>query len=487
MAQESGLIPRWIGVSVLFILVCAMPEARALMSWEDYGRHEVDFRPSIFVAMEDGVALSTDFYFPRGATHPLPAVLIRTPYGKREDYVVEPLKFFASHGYVGIAQDIRGKNESEGEFFAYQDEGPDGSATLDWIVSQSWSNGSVGTYGCSYLGEVQDMLARERHPAHKAAVVQGSSAYQGKHTSIRILGFSQNGVPELAAALGWNRESGGQRVSYGPPPHIDREQWFQSDASRYYAMRPTLPEIDTLAVLRTLPSVEIAKRAGSPWSFYEQWISKAPYDPWFDRIAGFDDEDRFAVLLLRRDASAPVMENRVHEIGALLRRVRARTEEIVAPLTDADLAQAPSDVMGPLAWDLGHIAEFERLWLVDEVEKRRAGPGDDHGAGDLEPDYDPNRHPRGERSNLRLPSREEAFRALREVRERSAALMESGGVDPADRLTRRGFVYNMVAQHESQHQETMLQARHLPGASDGADPGRYVHRGHRRRVAGLRQ
>lgn len=105
-------------------------------------------------------------------------------------------------------------------------------------------------------------------------------------------------MPELAAALGWNRESGGQLVSYGPPPHIDREAWFQSDSSRYYDERPTIPDIDVMAALRSLPSVTVARQAGSPWSFYEDWLSHPPYHPYFDRLAGTDDDDQFAVPAL---------------------------------------------------------------------------------------------------------------------------------------------------------------------------------------------
>ena len=181
----------------------------------------------------------------------------------------------------------------------------------------------------------------------------------------------------------------------------------------------------------------------------------------------FDEARRFALLVLRRSHSAAVQENRIDDVEALLGWVRGRTHEIVAPLTDGHLADQPSPIMGPIGWDLGHVADFEQLWLVDEVARRG---GSALGRSGLDPTYDPNVHTRSDRGELRLPSRREALQQLASVRERALRRLRDGAIDPTDMLTADGFVYRMVAQHESQHQETMLQAIQLRGDLAYAPP-----------------
>ena len=97
----------------------------------DFGRPEPKFsvrvEKSIFVPMRDGVRLSTDLYFPEDTQGSLPAVLIRTPYNKKEfrKEGSEAL-FFASQGFTVAVQDKRGRYESEGRYTLSGGDGPDG-------------------------------------------------------------------------------------------------------------------------------------------------------------------------------------------------------------------------------------------------------------------------------------------------------------------------------------------------------------------------
>lgn len=269
------------------------------LALSDLGPHAVELERSRFVAMRDGVRLSTDVYRPVGAQGRLPAILMRTPYGKSLRRPPAGARFFASRGYVVLVQDLRGRHESEGRYFAYSaQEGEDGWDTLDWIVAQPWSNGRVGTYGCSYLGEVQAMLARLKHPAHRAAVIQGAMAYRGPRSNVTILGFANNGVLELASAYGWNRELGGARFAYGPPPDVDREAWFRSDAAALYRTQPVLPDVEPMLALSTLPLTRIPEVGRMPPSFFTEWLVNPPPAHYWRRIGGFSDEDTFAVPAL---------------------------------------------------------------------------------------------------------------------------------------------------------------------------------------------
>lgn len=119
------------------------------------------------IMMPDGVNLATDIYLPE-EDGVYPAVLVRTPYNRR--YQHDTGKFFASHGYVTVIQDVRGRYESEGTFVLGADEKSDGLETLDWITHQSWSNGSVGMWGPSYLSYCALLMAEENPPALKAII-----------------------------------------------------------------------------------------------------------------------------------------------------------------------------------------------------------------------------------------------------------------------------------------------------------------------------
>ncbi len=145
-------------------------------------------------------------------------------------------------------------------------------------------------------------------------------------------------------------------------------------------------------------------------------------------------------------------------IADLLADVRARTETLVAPLTDGDVRRQHDPLMSPIVWDLGHIAAFEELWLVRQLER----PHDDLAFGEMPGLFNPFEHPRRERGALPLPGRTEALAVLAEIRERALDRLARTDIGPgAAPIARDGYVYRMVAQHEAQHGETMLQTLQL--------------------------
>ncbi len=122
---------------------------------------------NVKVAMRDGVKLSTDIYRPARAGHTadgkFPVVVTRSPYNKASE---RPLgEFFARHGFVFVAQDVRGRFESEGRLKPLLSEPADGYDTIEWAGSQPWSNGKVGTTGASYLAMNQLSAATLKPPA----------------------------------------------------------------------------------------------------------------------------------------------------------------------------------------------------------------------------------------------------------------------------------------------------------------------------------
>ena len=142
------------------------------------------------------------------------------------------------------------------------------------------------------------------------------------------------------------------------------------------------------------------------------------------------------------------------EIADLLIEARARTLLLVAGLSDEDLHQQHDPLMSPIIWDVGHIAHFEELWLTQNLD----GPIEFTEMPGL---YNPFEHPRATRASLALPTLTEMMERLREIRGRVLDRLDSVEFDEENPLLRDGYVYNMVLQHEYQHNETILQTLQL--------------------------
>ncbi|HEU4980995.1 MAG TPA: ergothioneine biosynthesis protein EgtB [Solirubrobacterales bacterium] len=138
-------------------------------------------------------------------------------------------------------------------------------------------------------------------------------------------------------------------------------------------------------------------------------------------------------------------------MGERLEEARRHTLRLIEPLTDEQLNRVYSAILSPLIWDLGHIANFEELWLV-----RRIG-GRDPLRGDLGELYDAIEQPRRIRGELPILRADEVRPYMAGVRERTLEVLDRIEFDPGDPLLAEGFVYEMLLAHEHQHNETMLQ------------------------------
>ncbi|MER6674167.1 ergothioneine biosynthesis protein EgtB [Streptomyces sp. NPDC000983] len=146
---------------------------------------------------------------------------------------------------------------------------------------------------------------------------------------------------------------------------------------------------------------------------------------------------------------------------------RDRTDLLTGCVEDPDLTAQHSPLMSPLVWDLAHIGNQEEQWLLRTVGGREAM------RPEIDSLYDAFEHPRSERPTLPLLAPAEARRYAAEVRGRVLDLLESTAFG-GSRLTEAGFAFGMIAQHEQQHDETMLithQLRKGPQALTAPDPG----------------
>ncbi len=140
------------------------------------------------------------------------------------------------------------------------------------------------------------------------------------------------------------------------------------------------------------------------------------------------------------------------EIADRLAEARQRTLLLIEPFSEEQLNRVYTPILSPLAWDLGHIGNFEELWLVQRVGGREPL------RGELGRFYDAIENPRSTRGELPILKGEECISYMAQVRERTLDVL--GGVDLEsgdDPLLRDGFIYEMLLAHEHQHNETMLQ------------------------------
>ncbi|HEU4515647.1 MAG TPA: DinB family protein, partial [Nocardioidaceae bacterium] len=137
-----------------------------------------------------------------------------------------------------------------------------------------------------------------------------------------------------------------------------------------------------------------------------------------------------------------------------LLRARDRSTALTDAVDDDDLVRQHSRLMSPLVWDLAHVGNQEELWLVRDVGRREPV------RSDIDELYDAFKHRRASRPSLPLLGPAEARAYVREVRDKVLDVLDTTRLEGTP-LVQDGFAFGMVAQHEQQHDETMLATHQL--------------------------
>ena len=119
-----------------------------------------------------GDSLEVDVYLPN-STSSFPVILIQTPYGKNRFRLGLPLgiqRNLPSSNYAVVIMDWRGRFSNLSKAIPGLGTGQDGYDLVEWIASQSWSTGKIGTWGPSALGSVQFETAKKQPPHLTCAV-----------------------------------------------------------------------------------------------------------------------------------------------------------------------------------------------------------------------------------------------------------------------------------------------------------------------------
>ncbi len=144
--------------------VFALPRMKIPSQTTDLHK-EIPIEKNVPIPMRDGTRLYADIYKPK-IEGGYPVILTRMPYGKGEYNCSIPVigKLWARKGYAYVAQDVRGKWRSEGEWDPFVNEADDGYDSLDWIAGQPWCDGNIGMMGESYYGYTTWAAAATGHP-----------------------------------------------------------------------------------------------------------------------------------------------------------------------------------------------------------------------------------------------------------------------------------------------------------------------------------
>jgi len=211
--------------------------------------YAVEMRLNIPTPMRDGVNLSSDIYLPR-TSGTFPTVLMRTPYSNNMEPIIEKARSLANKGYVCVAQDVRGRWDSDGTHNPFHHHAEDGYDTQEWIGGQEWSNGKIGMAGASYLGLVQWQSAPERSPflSCLAPRVICGDFYSGL--------LYPGGAFQLNVALTWGMRTNGRTAQ-----SIEFHNWTEA--------------------FRSLPIKKMDEMAGRRLHFWKDWVEHPNYDAYW--------------------------------------------------------------------------------------------------------------------------------------------------------------------------------------------------------------
>ncbi|MDQ2836724.1 MAG: ergothioneine biosynthesis protein EgtB [Actinomycetota bacterium] len=141
-------------------------------------------------------------------------------------------------------------------------------------------------------------------------------------------------------------------------------------------------------------------------------------------------------------------------IAGELGRARQRSAALTDAVDEQDLTSQHSPLMSPLVWDYAHIANQEEIWLVRDVGGRTAV------RSDIDEMYDAFKNARADRPTLPLLSPDQTRSYVAQVRDEVLDVVSRSPLNSTP-LTRAGFAFGMVVQHEQQHDETMLATHQL--------------------------
>tara|TARA_B100000768_G_scaffold182038_1_gene208706 strand:+ start:424 stop:2409 length:1986 start_codon:yes stop_codon:yes gene_type:complete len=250
----------------------------------------------VMMPMRDGVRLATDIYRPKGNGN-YPIIFSRTPYnfnswgdGEQKTRTAKRAYDYVKKGYAYVVQNERGRYFSEGEWDILGVPLTDGYDAFEWMKNQSWSNGKIGTLGCSSTAEWQMAVSALDHPSHAAMVPQGFGAGVGRVGAINEQGNWYRGGVEQMLFFSWLYGVEHDKFKPRIPNGATQEDLIR--IARFYDLAPENPKVDMAKALNHLPIQDILKNINGKHEIFDKMIRRKPNDPeWFKGGIYHDDKD----------------------------------------------------------------------------------------------------------------------------------------------------------------------------------------------------
>src|SRR5689334_5682553 len=226
----------------------------------------------VMMPMRDGVRLATDIYRPKNASGKVPIIWVRTPYNFNfwdvRNGVPADMKNVLTavqRGYAYVVQNERGHFFSEGNYDILGAPRSDGYNAIDWMTKQPWSNGKIGTTGCSSTAEYQMGIAALGHPGYAAMNVQGFGAGVGRVGQYYEQGNWYRGGAMQMLFITWLY---GEQNQVRPmfPRNASQEELIR--VSKSFDLAQHLPPVDWSKALWHLPEQEILKEVDAPHGIF---------------------------------------------------------------------------------------------------------------------------------------------------------------------------------------------------------------------------
>jgi hypothetical protein len=282
----------------LFSLLCCLFLSFTLLSQEVDIIEKLEaiaiIDQKVMMPMRDGIRLATDIYRPK-TDQPVPIIFSKTPYnfntwgdGEQRTRTYERAYEAVSRGYAYVVQNERGRFFSEGDWDILGVPTTDGYDAFNWMKNQSWSNGKIGTYGCSSTAEWQMAVAALDHPSHAAMVPMGFGAGVGRVGDFYEQGNWYRGGAQQMLFTAWLYGTQHDEMRPRLPQGISQEDLLR--LQRFYDMAPEMPRVDWSEGLQHLPVKDIIKNANGSTGIYEKMIVRKPNDPaWYEGGLYHDD------------------------------------------------------------------------------------------------------------------------------------------------------------------------------------------------------
>ena len=258
----------------------------------------------LMVPMRDGKRMATDVYRPKDQSKKYPTIFVRTPYnfnywdvrlGAPRDMAAELQA--VKHGYAYVEMNERGHFFSEGNYDILGPPLSDGSDAITWMASQPWSDGKVGTIGCSSTAEWQLGVAALSNPAFTTMIPQGFGAGVGRVGPFYEQGnWYRGGAVQMLFITWLYGEQNQVRPMFAPT--TPQEDLIR--VSRSFDLAQQLPPVDWSKALWHLPEMDILKAVDAPHGIFADrtevstggdMIKRAPNDPaWYRGGLWHDDQ-----------------------------------------------------------------------------------------------------------------------------------------------------------------------------------------------------